>query len=175
MSFSIPFAPTITSRFFASVGVMTVGFVRTNPICETISSTGGVRIRKLDKARRRETRSRIPSHLAEPPPFLPVGPCVGDLLRRARHKVPPHQNLLRERWTADQQESATRTAGETDVGTIGAKVIQHALLKRLALEAAVATQDQRGVFVRHVQRQIEGGSRMHLDVAAEDPGMMRGR
>jgi len=93
-------------------------------------STGGVRIRKPDEARRSETRPTIPRHLAEPPPLFPVSTCVGDLLRRPRHKVPPHQNFLWERWTADQQQSAARPARETDRGTIGAKVIQHSLLQR---------------------------------------------
>jgi hypothetical protein len=87
--------------------------------------------------------------------------------------VPPHQNVLWEGWTADQQESATCPAGETDRGTVGAKVIQHSLLQRLPFEAAVPTQDKRSVFVRNVQRHIENGSWMHLDIAAEDPGMMR--
>jgi hypothetical protein len=38
-----------------------------NAICETVSSTGGVRIRRLDEAQRCEARPRIPRHLAEPP------------------------------------------------------------------------------------------------------------
>ena len=38
-------------------------------------STDRVRIRKLDETRRCETRSRIPRHLAEPPPLLPVSTC----------------------------------------------------------------------------------------------------
>src|SRR6187397_2986064 len=105
---------------------------------KAIRSTGGVRIRKLDKAGRSETRPRIPGHLAEPPPLLPVGACVGDLLRRARHEVPPHQNLFWKWWAADQQQSATRTTGETDLGTVGAKVVQHSLLQRLPVEAAIA-------------------------------------
>src|SRR6476660_5373237 len=102
----------------------------------TVSSTDRVRIRKLDEARRSETRPRIPGHLAEPPPLLPVGTCVGDLLGRARHEVPPHQNLFWKWWAADQQESAARPTGETDLGTVGAKVVQHSLLQRLPFEAA---------------------------------------
>src|SRR6185295_19136037 len=113
--------------------------------------------------------------LAKPPPRLPVGTSVGNLLRRARHKVPPHQNPLWERWTADQQEPATRPAAETHRGTVGAKVIQYALLQRLPFDAAVPIQDKRAVLVCQVQRHIEGGSRMHLDIAAEDAGMMCGR
>src|ERR1700730_11935006 len=74
---------------------------------------------------------------------LGFGTCVGDLVRRARHKVPPHQNLRRERWTADQQESATRTAGETDLGTIGAKVIQNSLLQRLPFDGPRSSHDPR--------------------------------
>jgi hypothetical protein len=106
-------------------------------IVANLSSTGGVWIRKLDEARRYETRPRIACHLAEPPPLFPVSTCVGDLLRRPRHKVPPHQNLLWERWIADQQESATFPAGETHLGTVHAKVVQHSLLQRLPFKAAV--------------------------------------
>ena len=76
--------------------------------------------------------------------------------------------------TADQQESTTGPAGETHLGTVGTKVVQHPLLQRLPFEAAVPIQDKRGVFVRDFQRHIESGSRMHLDIAA-DPGMMRRR
>src|SRR4051812_25168532 len=66
-------------------------------VCETVTSTCGVWTRKLDQARRCEARPRIPGHLAKPPPLLPVSKCVGYLLRRPRHKVPPHQNLLWKR------------------------------------------------------------------------------
>jgi hypothetical protein len=86
-----------------------------------------------------------------------------------------HMRILSGNGGPDQQESATRPTGETHRGTVGAKVIQYALLQRLPFKAAVPIQDKRGVFVRRFQWHIERGSRTQLDIAAEDPGMMRGR
>jgi len=86
------------------------GELRPVEVVLAVHSTDGIRIRKLDQARRRKTRPRIPGYRAEPPTLFPVSARIGDLLRRARHEVPPHENLLWKRWSPYQQESATRPA-----------------------------------------------------------------
>jgi hypothetical protein len=50
--------------------------------------------------------------------------CFRDFLRVARHEIPPHEDFLRKRRAADEQDTGSMTAAEADAGTARAKIVQ---------------------------------------------------
>jgi hypothetical protein len=63
--------------------------------------------------------------LSEPTLLLPVSTSLRDLVRGACDEVPPHQDRLWERRTADQQNPSANDTGERGVRARRAKVVQH--------------------------------------------------
>ena len=102
-----------------------------------------------------EPLSPVRLHVSEASSILPIVARIADLLGCARDEVPPHENRVRERRTADQQQTRTAVTCEGCVSALHAQVVEDSLSERLTIECAIAGQDQHGIFEVGPQRYLE--------------------
>src|SRR6185369_4309782 len=71
---------------------------------------------------------------------LPIRPCLCDLFRRARNKIPPHQDRLWKRRSTNQQYSTSVSALELDNGSTRPEIPQTRRIDRLTIDLYIACQ-----------------------------------
>ena len=105
---------------------------------------------------------------AEPAMGLPVLSCGADFFWRSRHEVPPHQDRLREWQSAEQQDSRAAGTADSQFLPIRSQVVERRAAQILALDRAVAGEQQHRMLVQRLQRHGQRFTAVHLEICADE-------
>ena len=119
-------------------------------------SAEGIETGDANQTRSAQPRSLVRGHVSKALSGLPVSASGDDLLFRSSDEVPPHENLLRKRWSPDEQQAASCATGDAHFGTSAPDVVENPLFEWLIVENGVAVQNEQCVFESRLKRQCQG-------------------
>src|SRR5215467_6985777 len=99
---------------------------------------------------------------------LPIRSRLCDLFRRARNKIPPHQDSLRKRRPANQQYATSVSALELDNGTTCSEIPETRRIDRLTIDLCIACQQHCCVLKRLVQRKLQARRCAQRNLSSEN-------